>query len=308
MIDVAHVYASLYRTYFDLEEFKRPKPLYVGVPAFAFLGGVMAYAVNANLFWRCLAYLAVVHFVRQQYGFLAFYKYRNRENAPWERLLDRWLLYLSTLYPLAYWHTHLPRKFVWFVEGDFFTIPLQQLSQWAGFLYVSLMIVYLLKESYLTLLGRPLNIGKNLVLLTTGLTWYTGIVTYNSDYSFTVTNVVTHGVPYVALIWIYCHRKWALARKPGWLGRLSRPSWLWAFTSLLAGIAFLEEGFWDVLVWGERAAVFGLRYSSPLIENPALLSMLVPLLALPQSTHYVLDAFIWKMNSKNPDLNVHLLG
>jgi hypothetical protein len=30
------------------------------------------------------------------------------------------------------------------------------------------------------------------------------------------------------------------------------------------------------------------------VAEPALLMWLVPLLALPQSTHYVLDGFIWR--------------
>ncbi len=32
---------------------------------------------------------------------------------------------------------------------------------------------------------------------------------------------------------------------------------------------------------------------------PLLLSLLVPLLALPQATHYVWDAFLWKVKKAN---------
>ena len=149
---------------------------------------------------------------------------------------------------------------------------------------------------------------ENLVLLTTGLTWYVGIVAYNSDFSFTVTNVISHGIPYFALVWVYCHRKWAEAKEESWLHLISRPSWIGAFVALLLVFAFFEEAIWDVLVWGQHTLIFGLRHHSGFIKDSASLSLIIPLLAVPQATHYVLDAFIWKLNSSNPDLKVYLLG
>ena len=107
VIDVSHVYASLYRTYFDTREFQRRKTLYYAVPALSFLAATVAYSVDALLFWRLLAYTAVWHFVRQQYGFLALYRRRHGERERTEARLDRTVLYLATLYPLLYWHTHL---------------------------------------------------------------------------------------------------------------------------------------------------------------------------------------------------------
>ncbi|MFH4043607.1 hypothetical protein WAI98_20490, partial [Acinetobacter baumannii] len=46
-------------------------------------------------------------------------------------------------------------------------------------------------------------IGKDIVVATTAICWYLGIVAFNSDYAFTVTNVIIHGVPYFALIYVY---------------------------------------------------------------------------------------------------------
>ena len=43
-IDVAHVYSSLFRTYFDKEEFQRRKILYLVVPAVCWLSGIAIYA------------------------------------------------------------------------------------------------------------------------------------------------------------------------------------------------------------------------------------------------------------------------
>ena len=308
VIDVSHVYASLYRTYFDRTEFRRRQALYSTVPAAAFVVATLLYAVDPLLFWRLLAYVAVWHFVRQQYGFLALYRHRAAERGRWEGRLDSLLLYLTTLYPLAYWHTHLPRAFVWFVDGDFISIPAVGIAFVLGWAYVVCAIAYAAKEAAHFLAGRSPSLGKNLVLLTTALTWYVGIVHYDSDYAFTLTNVVAHGVPYVALVWIYCRRKWSTPDAAGWLRVLSRPRWAGAFVGLLVMIEFFEEGLWDLLVWGDHPDVFGGRNPVLAVGESPLLPFVVGLLAVPQVTHYVLDGFIWRMNANNPDLRRHLLG
>jgi hypothetical protein len=69
------------------------------------------------------------------------------------------------------------------------------------------------------------------------------------------------------------------------------------FVALVVGLAFVEELLWDRLVWHERAWLFG--EGSPLAA--VALSLVVPLLALPQATHYVLDGFVWRAK-QNPEL------
>ena len=75
---------------------------------------------------------------------------------------------------------------------------------------------------------------------------------------------------------------------------------------ILIFLAFFEEWIWDVFVWREHSTVFGVWNRFVSLEASAGLSLLVPLLAVPQATHYVLDAFIWKLNSNNPDLRKYL--
>src|SRR5262245_48645192 len=65
LVDVAHVYSTLYRTYFDPEEFQSRRTLYILIPIVAAVGGILLYGLSALTFWRALAYLAVFHFVRQ---------------------------------------------------------------------------------------------------------------------------------------------------------------------------------------------------------------------------------------------------
>jgi hypothetical protein len=67
---------------------------------------------------------------------------------------------------------------------------------------------------------------------------------------------------------------------------------------ILWSVAFAEEMFWDRGVWGERSWLFGGR-----VDIETIKMFIVPLLALPQITHYVLDGFIWRRKS-NPALSI----
>lgn len=305
VVDVAHVYSTLYRTYFDPEEFQSRKSLYIGIPIVAAVGGIILYGFGEIAFWRTLAYLAVFHFVRQQYGFMMIYG-RREHAAPWSRTIDKLAIYASTAYPLIYWHTHLPRNFNWFVEGDFFRLDSTRLCTIAGAFYAVIIAVYLVKEIGIGLRKRAVNIPRNLVLLGTGVSWYVGIVLLNSDLAFTATNVIAHGIPYMALIWMYEQKK--AQKNPGakWSLPISRPrffSWRLApvYVGFLVLFAYLEEGLWDGFIWREHAAVFPLFHKLPALSDHAALTWIVPILALPQSTHYLLDGFIWRLREKHTD-------
>jgi hypothetical protein len=293
LIDVAHVYATAFRVYFDAEEFKRRLWLYTLAPAVALALGVALYSEGEALFWRTLAYLAVFHFVRQQYGWVAMYRARLGERGRLGWWVDAAAVYMATLYPLAYWHAHLPRRFWWFLPGDFAALP-AAVERAAWPLYLLALGLYAARSAHAWVIRGAANPGKDVVVLTTALCWYAGMVHFNSDYAFTVTNVFIHGVPYIALVWIY-----ARARAPQ-AGRVYRGLLRWPviFIATLWLLAYAEELLWDRGVWHERAWLFGAGWDAESFKV-----VLVPLLALPQVTHYVLDGFIWRRRS-NPQLSL----
>lgn len=63
LIDVAHVWSTSFRVYFDTEEFKRRFWLYLLVPVFGYAVGIALYSEGELTFWRALAIVAVFHFV-----------------------------------------------------------------------------------------------------------------------------------------------------------------------------------------------------------------------------------------------------
>src|SRR5690606_29686228 len=89
LVDVAHVWSTTARVYLDRDELARRPYLYGLAPLCAYLVGVALYSEDALLFWRVLAYLAVFHFVRQQYGWVALYRARAGESD--SDRLGRWL-------------------------------------------------------------------------------------------------------------------------------------------------------------------------------------------------------------------------
>ena len=101
----------------------------------------------------------------------------------------------------------------------------------------------------------------------------------------------------MALVWAFGRRKRERpAGDRGWMARTffslkAVPLYL----GLLFLLAYVEEGFWNRMVWKEHAGIFAPFTWLPVVDEHAVLSLLVPLLALPQVTHYIIDAFIWRM-------------
>lgn len=287
LIDVAHVWSTSFRVYFDKEELKRRLWLYLLVPIFGYGIGVALYSEGELVFWKVLAVIAVFHFVRQQYGWVALYRRKLGETSRATWWIDAVAVYLASVYPLAFWMTSLPRNFEWFVQNDF--VPLPVIVETVLFpVYVVALTAYFAKSFYQYFANGFLNIGKDIVVATTAICWYVGIVYFNSDYAFTVTNVIIHGVPYFALIYVYAKMKRETA---GPVYRTLSSNWL-VFLATLWALAYVEELFWHRGVWHDKQWLFGGDW-----DWGKLKMWLVPLLALPQLTHYVLDGFIWRRGS-----------
>lgn len=297
LVDVAHVYATGFRVYFVPGEFKRRPWLYGGTPVLAFIGSWIVLQQGTDCFWRALAYLAVFHFIRQQYGWVALYRRRESDQSRIGWWIDALAIYAATIFPLVYWHTH-PREFAWFMPGDFYTLP-EWISPIVAGIYVLALSLYTLRSIACAYSGRW-NPGKDLVVVTTAILWFVGIVLFNSDYAFTVTNVVAHGVPYLVLVYWYGnpHRSSNRPEENNVLDEHAsgQPRWF-RYLALLWLFAYAEEFLWDVGVWHERSWLFG----SPR-DWSAYHAVLLPFLAVPQITHYVLDGFIWR-RSASPQLS-----
>lgn len=330
LVDVAHVWATAFRVYFVPHELRRRPWLYGLTPLLGWLLGACLYSQSESAFWRCLAYLAVFHFVRQQAGWVALYRAKanpdraapvapscrpvaatcraaadfqadnpagtdpRKQGSPvrwrkWDKWLDDAAIYSATLWPLVWWHGHLPRSFWWFREYDFAATS-ALIAAATEPAYWVLLVAYTARSAYRGIVERDWNPGKDLVVFSTAACWYVGIVALNSDFAFTVTNVLIHGIPYIVLV------QWFRDRSEETIPGPSRRWLRWSsYLGVIWGLAYVEELFWDRAVSHERAWLFGSAWSWD-----ASRVWLVPLLAVPQLTHYVLDGFLWKRRSNPP--------
>ncbi|MGH2664562.1 hypothetical protein [Flavobacterium sp.] len=290
-IDVAHVYGTLFKTYFVPGEFRKKKKLLTALPIICFAVGLLLFTFGSAVFWSSLAYIAVFHFIRQQYGFMRLYA-RNDTKTKIGGYIDNLIIYTATGYPMVYWFLSSPRKFNWFVEKEFFRWSNHSLLSVLGYIYAAIMVFYIIRAAYKGIREKYFNIPKNAVIIGTALSWYFGIVYFNDDLIFTMLNVVSHGIPYMALIYLK-----EIDGKPnkelGVLSCLKEFKGLLLYIAILLIIAFSEEYLWEILVWNEQ-------FSSTAIDFSGWQFLLVPLLTVPQFTHYILDGFIWKSNKKAP--------
>jgi hypothetical protein len=294
-VDVAHVWSTLFRVYFDRAELRSRPRLYLGLPLLIYLPAVVLHFVSPLVFWRVLAYAAAFHFVRQQYGWVVLHQRRTAHISRFDIILDRIAIYSATLFPLVYWHTH-PRPFSWFVAGDFVFARGASFVDALFPIYWLVLATFVLRQLWVWIvLGTP-QYGKALIVLTTWACWYIGIVALDGDFSFTVTNVLIHGIPYMILTYRY-GRSRASAPDAGSAMHRALQGGAFGFITFIVALALFEEAIWDRLVWHEHPSLFG----TGIELNDIALAWLVPLLALPQAVHYVLDGFVWRLR-ENPIL------
>ncbi|MBN9283605.1 MULTISPECIES: hypothetical protein [Flavobacterium] len=284
-IDVAHVYATLFKTYFVSSEFQKRKKLMIGLPVLCFCIGLVLFSFGSRVFWSVLAYVAVFHFIRQQYGFMRLYS-RNEPRLKRNKYFDSLVIYTVTGYPMLYWFFSPERNFNWFMPNEFLQFENEGLLEIFRVFYFLILVVYVLSVSYKAWKNRFFNIPKNAIIAGTALSWYFGIVYYNNDLIFTMLNVVSHGIPYMALIFLKEIDGKGTALW-GAMSYLTKFKGVVFYLGILLLIAFLEEYIWEIAVWNEQFSMRGMDFT-------AAHFVLVPLLAVPQFTHYVLDGFIWK--------------
>lgn len=304
-IDVSHVWSTLFRTYLDREEFQNHRRLLIVTPIFCFVAAFGLSSISFDFFWRCLAYVAVFHFIKQQYGFMRIYKAKAKDFHK-KIFRDNFIIYLTMLYPVLYWHLNVDRNFSWFIENDFLQLSLSEgyletFNLLGNTLYFSLLAGWLIEEF---VRYQTVAIGKVLWVLTTAGNWYIGIVHFNSDLVFTVTNVIAHGIPYLALIIFYQTSKLSNLRVSVNVVKYSL-----LVIVIVTALALSEEYLWDLFVYRENESFFSGLLSYPSYEfDIGWQHLALALLSVPQATHYVLDGFIWKNNASNPHLKSALFG
>ncbi len=291
-VDVAHVYSTVYKTYFNPIGWKKHKFRLIFFPFLVWMGGILIYSISSTLFWSCLAYFAVYHFIRQQYGFFRLYS-KTPTSSKLETFILKCTIYSVTVIPILIWHCRGKQNFHWMQDGDFYYFNLPFLENVFNGILILILIAYLIVEFNEQIRNQKWNLPRLLLTFSTGIAWYVSIVVTNNDFVFSLLNVLGHGIPYFALVWISEKTK---PEKPAtkFLTYIySKRGWILFYLIVLA-MAYFEEALWDIFVWRENEHVFGMFYFLKQIDSDTILAFFIPLLIMPQVVHYILDAYIWK--------------
>jgi len=304
--DVSHVWSTIFRTYLDKDEFKSHKKLLIIAPILVFSISIILLNISVLIFWRVMAYVAVFHFIKQQYGFLMLYKFKAKEKYK-QLISDKFIIYFATLYPIVFWHFNSQSSINWFVENDFIKMTLfhdNPALQYTIFFYCNIVYWLVIGLYFIFELKafktQHISIPKLLWIMTTAVNWWFAIVYFNSDLIFSVTNVVAHGLPYISLIYFYKIKKESIINQQK--VKLNRRFKFFIILMVtIISIAMIEEYLWDMLVYRDNTKFFDsiLPYNFEQLTSHWSLILVVSLLALPQQTHYLIDGFIWKFNAKN---------
>ena len=301
--DVTHVWATIYLTYFDREVLAKRRLLLGLTPLLSFFVAYRVHSHSAALFWSLLAYVAIFHFVQQQWGFIALYKSRAGEKNRLDYYLDRWTLWVGAIGPVLLWHASPKRQFDWFNAGESFIFRLD--SAFKSEITLAMGVfggAWLLRQAHVIATGGQLNVGKVLWMVCSWVSWVVGISLSNHPFVSAAFLNLFHGPQFLAIVWHRArHRfqKHPEATGPVVRAMFQKGRWL-AFYAVLLGIAIVEETLWDGVVW--RVYLPKLLSVETLRFEGAALSVWVALLSVPQITHYYLDAWIWKLDGSNPDL------
>lgn len=301
--DVTHVWATIYLTYFDREVMQKRWLLLSLTPFIAFVVSYRIHDHSPSLFWTLLAYVAIYHFVQQQWGFIALYKSRAREKNRLDYYLDRWTLWVGALGPVLLWHASPKRQFDWFNAGESFIFRLDAAFRDEITLVMGVFAgAWVLRQAYVLLSGGRLNAGKTLWMVCSWVSWVVGIRLSNHPFVSAAFLNLFHGPQFLALVWYRAKHRFVQHPEVAsrWVGSLfSSGRWI-AFYVLLFAVAIAEETLWDGIVW--RVYLPELLALEPQRVQGGALSLWVALLSVPQITHYYLDAWIWKLDGSNPDL------
>jgi hypothetical protein len=314
--DTGHVFSSAFRTVLDGSERKRKAALFFLVPLLSLLFLYMILAIGARHFRVFVTYMVVVHFIRQQYGWMVISARKGGADGR-GLFMDKLAIYNATVPAIVFWHAK-PSLGGWFFPDGFIALPLAFQAPTIC-VHATCVVVYVVWEIRCYLNGAEVNLSKWMILGTTWAGWTGSMMIIQSSVLIRFVLLLTHGIPYLAFIYRYGKARWS--GKKGLLAALFAPGRVYAFMGFNIALAFSALALWDFLGGGGEyvPATWFRAFVNFLAEyvlgdgghgaaglERILKNSTIPFVWVVPITHYILDAIVWKSGSLNPGLKEYL--
>jgi hypothetical protein len=302
IFDVAHVWWSLYRVYFNSLEFNAHKKLYTITPIIVFLAvfWLVVYEHTWTLLFWIIWFFAVYHFIKQQVWFILLYWHKEKNRHFVDSIVDKILWFSITWFPMLYWFSNLDtRNYIWFFVWEFVKLP-TELFPMLWIVFFMIILSYTIYEIIRNYFWKWLNLAKYTYIFVTFFIWFNWIVWNNSLLIFAFWNMLLHWLNYLWIVYLSTKNKLKNGNyKTNKYIKKILSYWFFWFISILLIIATTEEYLWDQFFRHERWDFWGnsfYDFSNNL--NTYILSAIIAILSIPQLTHYFLDWYIWRKEFK----------
>lgn len=309
MVDVAHVYGTIFRTILDSEATRLNRALFLWGPLRLLLASLLIITLFGEaMVWTLLAYFAMYHFAKQAFGILCLYKARKGERGSLDHQLDYWTCMVGAAVPVAL--DHVGKKFgdpmKWFDNGEFHLAGLPEVAQVPLIVvYVVVPSVWLARTVWRWIVGDLWNLGKLWIMAVQYLTWTVGVVGKHEVRSLAFVNLF-HGVSSMVLVYVVVQRRyaqWRVAKPASMTTRDTICEALVAsplpYVAVMVLFALVEELCWEVCIYQKYLPEMG--FQLPCVRR-WWRKLVVAVMIQPQLAHYYLDAYIWKLGPQNPGL------
>jgi hypothetical protein len=279
LVEGSHLYSTYLVSYGDKEISRQLKPLFYGIPlALVVSAFTLQFIGKQQYLYYFMAYLAVVHFIRQDFGWMKIATSFDSHAPRWLNMLDVWSSYGMTVLPMLYITRKEAVNNFWYQKGDLFYTP-DVIAHTAHHLYWPVVAIFIAGNAYHAYQTRRLNLSKYLVATNTFFGWYMSKIYVENGYLAIWLMIFHHGVPYYFIVF----KTERISKDILWLQRLGRFKYLALY---LCCVMVFFTVFWSL---GMNSYVVSLKSSVP-----SLKSLIYAIAISPQMTHSILDGYIWK--------------
>lgn len=279
LVDGSHVYSTYLVSYGDKDMYRQLKPLLYGIPlALIASAFTLQYIGHQQYFYYFLAYLAAVHFIRQEFGWMKIATHFDSQAPGWLNKLDVWSSYGMTILPMLYVTRKEGINNFWYQKGDLFFTP-DIIAHTAINLYWPVVGLFVAGNAYHAYKTRRLNLSKYLVAINTFFGWYMSKVYVQNIYLAVWLMIFHHGLPYYFIVF----KTERVSKNISWLQGLGR----FKYPAIYAGCVLVFFGF----LWSHAMNPYAASMRS---SSLFLKSLIYAIAVTPQMTHFILDGYIWK--------------